>query len=111
MPITILRLGAPSAETCARLGGYEDWIAQNLPTATRSIDIPGGEAPPAHADCRGVILTGSAHMVPERQLWSEATRVWLQQAVPAGLRQSRVNCPFSPPATATNCLPTPSAAP
>ena len=76
-PITILRLGAPGAETCARLGGYEDWIAQNLPTATRSIDIIGGEAPPAHADCRGVILTGSAHSVNERQPWSEALRPWL----------------------------------
>ena len=81
MPITILRLGAPSAETCARLGGYEDWIAQNLTTATRSIDIIGGEAPPAHADCRGVILTGSAHSVNERQPWSEALRPWLQEAV------------------------------
>ena len=81
MPITILRLGAPSAETCARLGGYEDWIAQNLTTATRSIDIIGGEAPPAHADCRGVILTGSVHMVGERLPWSEALRPWLQEAV------------------------------
>ena len=81
MPITILRLGAPSAETCARLGGYEDWIALNLTTATRSIDIIGGEAPPTHADCRGVILTGSVHMVGERLPWSEALRPWLQEAV------------------------------
>ena len=97
-PITILRLGAPSAETCARLGGYEDWIAQNLPTATRSIDIIGGEAPPAHADCRGVILTGSAHSVNERQ-----------RCVRGYKKRSRANCPFSPSATATNCLLTPSA--
>jgi glutamine amidotransferase, class I (GATase) len=80
-PITIFRLGTPCPETCARLGGYEDWIAQNLSTASRCIDILGGESPPAHADCRAVILTGSAHMVDERLPWSEALRPWLQEAV------------------------------
>ena len=85
LPITILRLGAPCAETCARLGGYEDWIARNLGTASCSIDILGGAAPPAHADCRAVILTGSAHMVDERQPWSEALRPWLQEAVARAL--------------------------
>ena len=80
-PITILRLGTPGAATCARLGGYTDWIARHLSGEIRVVDILGGETAPAHDDCRAVILTGSAHMVDERQPWSEALRPWLQTAV------------------------------
>ena len=80
-PITILRLGTPGAATCARLGGYTDWIARHLSGEIRVVDILGGETVPAHDDCRAVILTGSAHMVDERQPWSEALRPWLQTAV------------------------------
>ena len=87
-PLLILKLGAPKADIIARLGEYSDWIARTIAPVqqpVRVLDIIGGEALPAVDSAAGVILTGSAHMVPERQLWSEATRVWLQQAVPAGL--------------------------
>lgn len=87
-PLLILKLGAPKADIIARLGEYSDWIARTIAPVqhpVRVLDIIGGEALPAVDSAAGVILTGSAHMVPERQLWSEATRTWLQQAVPAGL--------------------------
>ena len=87
-PLLILKLGAPKADIIAHLGEYSDWIARTIAPVqhpVRVLDIIGGEALPAVDSAAGVILTGSAHMVPERQLWSEATRTWLQQAVPAGL--------------------------
>ena len=87
-PLIILKLGAPKPDIIARLGQYSDWIARTIAPAqhpVRVIDIIGGESLPAVNDTAGVILSGSAHMVPERQPWSEATRRWLQHAVPAGL--------------------------
>ena len=79
-PLIILKLGAPKPDIIARLGQYSDWIARTIAPVqhpVRVIDIIGGESLPAVND--------TAHMVPERQPWSEATRRWLQHAVPAGL--------------------------
>ncbi|MDO4777071.1 MAG: glutamine amidotransferase [Cardiobacteriaceae bacterium] len=87
-PLVILKLGTTTPETMARHGDCDQWMIRAIgdsPLPLQSIDILGGAALPAIEDCAGAILTGSGAMVTERQPWSEATRAWLQQAVPAGL--------------------------
>lgn len=87
-PIAILKLGSTTPETRARLGDCDDWMIRAIgqsPLPLQSHDIAGGAPLPAIDSIAAAILTGSAAMVTERHPWSEATRAWLQQAVPAGL--------------------------
>lgn len=87
-PIVILKLGSSSAATIARYGDCEHWIENTIGNSAlpiKTIDIFGGESLPQVADCAAAILTGSPAMVTERLPWSEATRLWLQQAVAAQL--------------------------
>lgn len=87
-PVVILKLGTTTPQTMTRYGDCDQWMIRAIgdsPVPLQSIDILGGAALPAIEECAGAILTGSGAMVTDRLPWSEATRAWLQQAVPAGL--------------------------
>lgn len=87
-PITILKLGTANPDTIARHGDCDQWMIRAIGDSGQpyqTIDIAGGAALPDIRACAGVILTGSSAMVTDRHDWSEATRAWLREAVPAGL--------------------------
>lgn len=83
-PLLIFKLGSTRPELAARIGDYEDWIEQavagsGLPVTT--LDAHACDTLPRPDTLAGVILTGSNHMVTDREAWSERLRLWLQTAV------------------------------
>jgi GMP synthase (glutamine-hydrolysing) len=90
--LLILKLGStlPQLRDAGR-GDFEDWIAQGLraggvPLNLRVHDPRIGQPwPMGPADADGVVLSGSHHMVTDREAWSEATAAWLRTAVAAGV--------------------------
>jgi GMP synthase (glutamine-hydrolysing) len=87
-PLLILKTGSTHAHIRDRLGDFDDWIAAGLRAggatvlATHDAQVDG--LPEAPQRFSGVVLTGSHHMVSEREPWSEALVPWLQAAVEAG---------------------------
>jgi GMP synthase (glutamine-hydrolysing) len=87
-PLTIFKLDSTFPELSGKVGDFEHWFAQaiaghGMPVQIR--DVRAERALPEPASLAGVILTGSACMVTSRLPWSERLRVWLRQAVGAGL--------------------------
>lgn len=81
-PFLLLETGAPIA-ALRRHGGFAHWIrvAAGLQRSEVSVcRVAAGEALPATSGWRGVLITGSAAMVTERQPWSEASADWLRRA-------------------------------
>lgn len=86
-PFLIIVAGQPAAEL-RRHGGFDHWIrvAAGLDRDDAvAIDVAAGDALPGFDAFAGVIVSGSAAMVTERQEWSERTSAWLASAVAAGL--------------------------
>lgn len=86
-PFLILVAGQPAAEL-RRYGGFDHWIrvAAGLERdAAAAIDVAAGAELPTFDAFAGVIVSGSAAMVTERQEWSERTSGWLAGAVQGGL--------------------------
>ncbi|MFP6563476.1 MAG: glutamine amidotransferase [Myxococcota bacterium] len=77
----ILKTGSTFPALAERRGDFDAWIAAGMalppgfPVAVAQIDE--GQALPPVADCRGVVITGSAAMVSDREPWSEAAIDWL----------------------------------
>ncbi|MBL8388252.1 MAG: glutamine amidotransferase [Hydrogenophaga sp.] len=87
-PLLILKTGSTHDHIRERLGDFDDWIAAGLraggATAVQSHDARADGLPASPERFAGVVLTGSHHMVSEREPWSEALVPWLQAAVAAG---------------------------
>jgi len=63
---------------------FEDWIAHGLGRPVKVCTVfEGDELPDPHA-AGGVVVTGSAAMVSDREAWIERTAEWLRDAVEAG---------------------------
>ncbi|MFP6561830.1 glutamine amidotransferase [Paraburkholderia sp. B3] len=87
-PLAIFKLDSTFPELSAAAGDFEDWFQQAVIDHGMPVQIwnaRGEGALPEPAALAGVILTGSACMVTARQPWSERLRLWLRQAVGAGL--------------------------
>ena len=73
-PLLILKTGSTHAHIRDRLGDFDDWIAAGLRAggatvlATHDAQVDG--PPKAPQRFSGVVLTGSHHMVSEREPWS-----------------------------------------
>ena len=84
---SIIETGQPVA-SMRRHGSFAHWIrvAAGLDRdATVVVDVEHGDELPSREGFAGVIVTGSAAMVPDRLPWSEHTAAWLRDAAHAGL--------------------------
>ena len=85
----IIKLGDALPHLRAAHGDFEDWMAAHFaplppPHSTppvRVTDPRQGQALPELDQCAGIVVTGSDAMVTDREPWSEATAVWLAEAV------------------------------
>ena len=86
-PFLIIETGQPVA-SMRRHGSFAHWIrvAAGLDRDdTVVIDVEHGGELPSREGFAGVVVTGSAAMVPDRHPWSERTAAWLRDAAHAGL--------------------------
>jgi GMP synthase (glutamine-hydrolysing) len=85
--VVVLKTGSTLPELRARRGDYEDWIAAGLGMAPERVQVvavhEAGLPPPPGAPA-GVVVTGSAAFVSQREPWSERAAGWLREAVAAG---------------------------
>jgi GMP synthase (glutamine-hydrolysing) len=67
-------------------GDFEVWFAQGLGvTDLLQVDVFKYQALPAAESLAGVVITGSAAMVSEKEDWSERTAEWLEKTVHKGV--------------------------
>jgi GMP synthase (glutamine-hydrolysing) len=87
-PLLIVKTGRADSIVSARLGDFEDWIADGLGPGSPPIEVcnvqEGGRLPAPRA-LAGAVVTGSSAMVTSREPWSERTANWLADAVSLGL--------------------------
>ena len=85
-PVVIVKTGEPSPAVVERLGTFEEWILRGMDVGAESAEVVtvfnGGELPVSES-MAGVVITGSAAMVPDLLPWSERTASWLRQVVAA----------------------------
>lgn len=85
-PLLIIKTGRAIKGIPAELQDFEQWIADSaeLPLEScHTVCVIDGEQLPAPDHCSGVIVTGSAAMVTDRDDWSEYTAAWLCKAIEA----------------------------
>ncbi len=82
--LLIIKCGSKLESLAEMSGDFEHWIATGMDEPRSAIRVcapPIGEPlPPAEA-LRGVVITGSAAMVTDRDPWMEQTAAWLNDAV------------------------------
>jgi GMP synthase (glutamine-hydrolysing) len=66
-------------------GDFEDWIARGLGRPVQVCSVFEGETLPAPHETNGVVVTGSAAMVSDREPWADGTAEWLRDAVETGV--------------------------
>jgi GMP synthase (glutamine-hydrolysing) len=85
-PVLIVLLNDTLPELARRRGGLADWVAKGLrlPGGMLAVVDPrGGAELPSPRGLAGVVVTGSAAMVTDREEWSQRTAAWLAGAVAA----------------------------
>lgn len=85
-PFLILETGRPTG-ALRRHGNFGHWIrvAAGLHgREARHCHVAAGEPLPDAGDFSGVLITGSAAMVSDREPWSERSADWLRDAAEAG---------------------------
>ena len=85
--VLILKTGGTMPEVRARRGDYELWIARGMGLTPGAVDVVAAAEGAVLPDPRkpaGVVVTGSASMVSEREPWSERAGEWLAAAARAG---------------------------
>ena len=85
-PFLIVETGRP-VPSMQRYGRFPHWIrvAAGLEAAdTDVVEAAAGQALPDPAAYAGVLVTGSAAFVTDREDWSERSAHWLRGAVQAG---------------------------
>ncbi|WP_019939205.1 glutamine amidotransferase [Bordetella sp. FB-8] len=88
LPVLILHTGDPQDTLRDHHGGYAEQLcrAAGLRCGQASVvAVYQGEIPLSPAAYRAVLITGSPAMVTDHEPWSEASAVWLREAVAAGL--------------------------
>jgi GMP synthase (glutamine-hydrolysing) len=85
--ILIIQTGTALERVRRRRGDYPHWFRTGMRLAraqVRVVDAQGASGLPDARGYAGVVVTGSAAMVSEREPWSEATASWLRGVVDAG---------------------------
>ena len=81
-PILIIKAGETFDTTRQALGDFEDWILARLGRPAPPVRVVApfrDEALPSAGEVSAAIVTGSHHMVSDRESWSEMTAAWLDQ--------------------------------
>ena len=87
-PIAIVKTGGTLPELSARYGDFEDLIARGLAVSPAELAVhrvDRGAPLPDPRSPAGVVVTGSAALVTDREPWSERTGAWLGEAARAGV--------------------------
>ncbi|MBJ6979165.1 glutamine amidotransferase [Luteimonas sp. MC1895] len=85
-PFLVVETGQP-VPSMRRHGGFAHWIRTAAGLARGEVEVvnvQAGDAPPAHGEHAGVIVSGSGAMVSDREAWSERTADWLRDAAHGG---------------------------
>lgn len=85
-PVLIVLLNDTLCDLARRRGKLADWISRGLrlPGGMLAVVDPrGGAELPSPRGLAGVVVTGSAAMVTDREEWSQRTATWLAGAVAA----------------------------
>lgn len=81
----IIKTGTAGTAIDTADGDFEDWIARGLGRQVEVRRVDEGEELPDTGEAGGVVVTGSAAMVSDREPWAERTAAWLRNAVEAGV--------------------------
>lgn len=81
----IVKTGTVRTALAEADGDFEDWIARGLGRRVQVCSVFEGDELPAPHATGGVVVTGSAAMVNDREAWIERTAGWLRDAVEAGV--------------------------
>ncbi|NOR19053.1 MAG: glutamine amidotransferase, partial [Xanthomonadales bacterium] len=85
-PIALIKTGGTIEQIKTRHGDFEDWFAEGLGVqGLLQVDVFKEQPLPAAQGLSGIVITGSAAMVSDKQDWSERTAEWLAQAVSKGI--------------------------
>lgn len=90
-PILLLKVGRTFDEIARVDGDYDRWFRAGLgladapAEALEVVHVCDGAALPTHHEFAGVVVTGSWAMVTDREPWSEASAVYLREAVERGV--------------------------
>lgn len=82
--VLLLQVGHTFEEVVAVRGDYDRWFRQGLELSEEALEVRrvyDGAPLPTHFDYAGIVVTGSAAMVTDREPWSEATAEYLREAV------------------------------
>lgn len=81
-PIALIKTGGTIPQIKLAHGDFEDWFAEGMGVPDLlQIDVYRQQELPVAKELAGIVITGSAAMVSEKEDWSESTAVWLAQAV------------------------------
>jgi GMP synthase (glutamine-hydrolysing) len=84
--ILLLKTGGTIASIKLRYEDFEDWFAQFMDVPDfLQVDVFSQQPLPGPENLAGVVITGSAAMVSDREDWSEYTATWLEQAIQHGI--------------------------
>jgi len=88
--ILLIKTGATLSPIMAEHGDFEDWFAQGLGLPAVSLvevyrQQPLPDPTTLASKVAGVVISGSAAMVTEREDWSERTAAWLRRAAATGV--------------------------
>ena len=85
--LLVVKTGSAEPGVREQRGDFEDWIASGMGYARNDlvvVNVLEGMELPTAADVSGVVITGSAAFVSERETWSVRTEEWLVPVVEAG---------------------------
>jgi GMP synthase (glutamine-hydrolysing) len=85
--LLVIKAGETVPSISAKRRDFETWIAAGAGLSLADVSVVRvfrGEPLPEPENVPGVIITGSAAMVTDREPWSESTAAWLQRAVKLG---------------------------
>lgn len=81
--VVILKTGSTYPGIKEQFGDFDEWFVGGLSPGfdITVLNAAAGELPGDPADWDGIVMTGSAAMVSDREPWSEKAAAWLAQAV------------------------------
>lgn len=84
--IVLIKTGSTIPGMKPEFGDFENWFSTGLGVPSiKTVAVHEQETLPDFNELSGIVISGSASMVSDKQDWSEKTARWLKQAVDAGV--------------------------
>ena len=81
-PLLLIKTGGTIKEIRPGSGDFEDWFSRDMEVEDfMQVDVFQHQKLPQPDTVAGIVITGSAAMVSEKEDWSEYTAAWLREAV------------------------------